>query len=101
MITFSAEEFKGEFFKVLAQTNKSQVAVMTIKPKGDSGPEEIHVSDQIVYVLEGKARVVVNAETRGVEKGNGVIIPAGCRHHSYNERQESLFFLTIYAPPQY
>jgi hypothetical protein len=33
---------RGEFFKVLQQTERSQTAVMTIAPGADAGPEERH-----------------------------------------------------------
>src|SRR6185295_10950621 len=46
---------RGDFFRVLQETARSQVAVMTIAPGADGGPEEEHGGDQIVYVVEGEA----------------------------------------------
>lgn len=95
------KNFKGDFFKILATTKRSQVGVMTIAPGGDSGPEEVHEADQIVYIVEGAAEVVVNGERGRLEAGELVTIPAGSQHHIYNKGKEPLFFLTIYAPPAY
>lgn len=92
---------KGQFFTILAETDKSQIGVMTIKPGQDSGPEEIHSGDQIVYVIDGEAQVRLNGEEGKVISGQALIIPAGAQHHIYNCGQNQLFFLTIYAPPSY
>ena len=101
MDVVSAHHARGEFFKILAQTDKSQVGVMTIAPKGDSGPEEIHTGDQIVYIIDGEARVAVHGEELRMTKGDVAIIPKGARHHIYNDADTELFFLTVYTPPQY
>ena len=47
--------YRGRFFKVLQQTERSQTAVMTVEPGADGGPEETHAGDQVVYVIEGDA----------------------------------------------
>ena len=97
----SVNDFKGNFFSVLETTDKSQVCVMTIGPGKDSGPEETHSGDQIVYVIEGEARITVDNEEGHGKKGDIIVIPTGVRHHIYNDGKEDLFFLTLYAPPQY
>ena len=45
---------RGEFFRVLQQTTRTQCAVMTIAPGTEAGPAEEHGGDQIVYVIEGR-----------------------------------------------
>ena len=92
---------RGEFFRVLQQTKRSQTAVMTIGPGREAGPEETHQADQIVYVIEGEAVVTVEDEARRTGPGGLVMIPAGARHHVGNPGREPLFFLTVYAPPEY
>ena len=93
--------FKGDFFKILSETQLSQVGVMTIAPGKDSGPEEVHSGDQLVYIVEGEAEVEVNKEKAVMKAGDVVIIPKGAQHHIYNSGDEPLFFLTVYTPPQY
>ena len=41
---------RGEFFRVLQQTRRSQTAVMTIAPGHDAGPAETHAADQFLTV---------------------------------------------------
>jgi mannose-6-phosphate isomerase-like protein (cupin superfamily) len=94
-------EHRGVFFRVLQETAASQTAVMTIAPGQDGGPEEEHGGDQIVYVIEGQAELRVGEVPVTVGPGALVLIPAGIRHHVRNPGPEPLFFLTVYAPPEY
>ena len=92
---------RGEFFRVLQQTARTQCAVMTIAPGADGGPAETHAGDQIVYVLEGEALLRIAGEEHRVPAGTLVTIPAGARHDVRNPGPAPLFFLTVYAPPEY
>lgn len=92
---------KGKFFKILAGTPFSQVGVMTIKPGEDSGPEDIHPGDQIVYIIEGEAEIESDGKTHKLDEGAAGIIPAKAQHHIYNRGTKDLFFLAIYTPPAY
>ncbi len=92
---------RGQFFKVLQQTERSQTAVMTIAPGADAGPEERHAGDQIIYVVEGEAAIRIGqCEHRG-GPGTLALVPAGERHHVRNPGRTPLFFVTVYAPPEY
>ena len=52
-------EYRGRFFEVLQETERTQTAVMTIAPGQDGGPAETHAGDQVVFVVEGEAIVTV------------------------------------------
>jgi mannose-6-phosphate isomerase-like protein (cupin superfamily) len=92
---------KGEFFRVLQETDRSQTAVMTIAPGADAGPEEQHDGDQIIYVVEGEAVVHIGDRELHAHPGALVMIPARARHHVRNPGSTPLFFVTVYAPPEY
>jgi mannose-6-phosphate isomerase-like protein (cupin superfamily) len=94
-------DHRGEFFRVLQETARSQTAVMTVAPGQDAGPEETHAADQIVYVIEGEAEVRVGEERCVAGPGTLVTIPAGTLHHVRSVGTAPLFFLTVYAPPEY
>ena len=94
-------DHRGQFFRVLQQTSRSQTAVMTIRSGEEAGPAETHAADQIVYVIEGEALITVGEEQRRTGPGGLVLIPAGAQHHVRNPGRTSLFFLTVYAPPEY
>jgi mannose-6-phosphate isomerase-like protein (cupin superfamily) len=97
----SVPAHRGEFFRVLQQTARTQSAVMTIDPGADGGPEESHAGDQIVYVLEGEAMLRIAGQEHRAAAGTLVTIPAGARHHVRNPGATPLFFLSVYAPPEY
>jgi len=81
-------DHRGEFFRILQETAQSQTAVMTVAPGQDAGPEETH--DARI----GDERCVAGP-------GSLVTIPAGAPHHVRSVGAEALFFLTVYAPPEY
>ena len=93
--------YRGEFFRVLQLTERTQTAVMTIRAGEDAGPEETHRGDQIVYIVEGEAVLRVDGDERRASAGALVVIPAGARHHVRNPGRTSLFLVTVYAPPEY
>ncbi|MGH7350074.1 MAG: cupin domain-containing protein [Candidatus Rokuibacteriota bacterium] len=93
--------YRGRFFEVLQETERTQTAVMTIEPGQDAGPEETHTGDQIVYVIEGEAAFTVQGVAHQARAGACVLIPAGALHHVRNPGPQPLFFLTVYAPPAY
>jgi mannose-6-phosphate isomerase-like protein (cupin superfamily) len=92
---------RGAFFRVLQQTSRTQCAVMTIAPGADGGPAEEHGGDQIVYVIEGEAIVRVGEREHRAGAGTLLTIPAGATHHVRNPGAVPLFFVTVYAPPEY
>lgn len=94
-------DHRGDFFRVLQETARTQTAVMTVAPGQDAGPEETHAADQIVYVIEGGAEVRLGAERLTIGPGALVLIPAGTLHHVRSVGATPLFFLTVYAPPEY
>ena len=93
--------YKGQFFRVLQRTPRSQTAVMTIVPGQDAGPEETHDGDQIIYIVEGEAIVRVAGQEHRAGPGTLLTIPAHTRHYVSNPGQAPVFFLTVYAPPVY
>jgi len=93
--------YRGEFFRVLQQTERSQTAVMTIAAGQDAGPEETHRADQIIYIVEGEAVLRVDGDECRAGAGTLVVIPAGARHHVRNPGRKRLFLVSVYAPPEY
>jgi len=93
--------YRGDFFRVLQTTSRSQTAVMTIAAGADAGPEETHRADQIIYIVEGEGILRIDGEDRRVAAGTLALIRAGARHHVRNPGGAPLFLVTVYAPPEY
>jgi mannose-6-phosphate isomerase-like protein (cupin superfamily) len=95
------KDYQGEFFKIIQATDQSQIGVMTLKPGQDSGPEERHAGDQVVYVVAGEADIDIEQATEHLTAGDVITIAAGRAHHIYNRGTKNLFILSVYAPPAY
>lgn len=90
-------------FKVLASTERSQVAVMVLK-EGEStgGPENRHLaSDQWLYVVDGAGWAVVEGAEFKLQKGSLMLIEAGEAHEITAGQERSLVTINFYAPPEY
>jgi len=92
-------DYRGQSFQALCKTAKSSADLFTLPPGHDPGHEATHGGDQIIYVIEGGATAQVAGEEREVKAGDLVIIPAGTPH-TLRTGAQSLFALTILAPPE-
>ena len=85
--------------KVFDQTEKSQLTTVTIESGEDAGSERSHTGDQLMYVIQGSAHVTLEGEEMMMKPGQAMLIPAGAMHHVSNRGDETLHFLSMYAPP--
>lgn len=90
-------------FEVLAGTDRSQAAAMTLAPgRSTGGPDNRHAtSDQWLYVVSGEGRVTLDGEKRALSAGDVLLIEAGEAHEIINAGERPLETLNIYAPPEY
>jgi mannose-6-phosphate isomerase-like protein (cupin superfamily) len=89
------------FRRVLATGEKSQLVVMSI-PAGEDIGSEIHPNtDQILFIVEGKGKAVVNGKTTEVEENAAVFVPAGAKHNLVNHGRKELKLFTVYSPPEH
>lgn len=89
----------ANFRKVLYTGSHSQIVAMNIPVGGDIG-EEVHPNtDQILFLVDGRAEAILNGETRKVEKHDVVFVPAGTTHNFKNIGAADLKLFTVYAPP--
>jgi mannose-6-phosphate isomerase-like protein (cupin superfamily) len=71
-----------EFRGVIATGEHSQLVLMST-PAGEEIDSEIHPhTDQILFVLDGEGRAVVNGQRSAVGKKDVVFVPAGTEHSS-------------------
>ena len=86
------------FRQVLQTGQHLQVVAMSIPVGGDIG-EETHPQDQLFFIGDGYAEIVVNGETRRVEEDGIAFVPAGAVHNVKNAGDEDLKLITVYGPP--
>ena len=89
-------------FRQVIETGKyMQVVVMSI-PAGSEIGEEIHPdTDQVLYLIKGEGKVVMDGEKRSFKKHDMVLVRAGAKHNVINTGEEPLKILTMYAPPHH
>ena len=91
-----------EWFEVLQTSDRSQTAVMTLKPGKSSGAKEGHKnSDQVLLLLEGELEGEIGDEKAKLKKGDVLLIRAGLKHRFTNRSAKSAVTFNVYAPPEY
>ena len=83
----------------LGKTGQSETMVFSLPAHFRNDHENSHRGDQIIYVIEGKATARVSGRECEIKAGDLVTIPAGAPH-TLRTGNDSLFALTIFAPPE-
>src|SRR3954447_6775642 len=94
-------EQSADFRRVLWTGEHSQLVVMTIPPGGEIG-EEVHPdTDQLLTFVSGIGEARIAGETKKVQPGDLVAVPAGTKHNFVNAGPNPLVLYTVYGPPEH
>ncbi|WP_436523275.1 cupin domain-containing protein [Actinoplanes sp. HUAS TT8] len=93
-------EQSPDFRRVLWTGKHTQLVIMTVPAGGEIG-EEIHHVDQILTFVSGVGKAIIDGETRAVQQGDLVIVPAGAKHNFVNDGPNPLVLHTVYGPPEH
>ena len=93
---------KNENWKLALVTGKdAQVVFMNITPKTNPNNEigiETHQFDQVIFVVEGQAKSVLNGKNSTVTVGDMIFIPQGVPHNFINLNAKKPFkIISIYS----
>lgn len=91
----------SSFRHVLATGKYTQVVVMSIPPGEDIGEEVHEDTDQILYLVKGEGRILMDGEKRPIKKHDMVLVHAGARHNVINTGDEDMKIITTYSPPHH
>ncbi len=91
------------FFKVVAETPRSQGATMVLRPgQSTGGGDNVHRGeDQWLYVVSGSGRATVEGRSLRLAQGSLLLIEAGETHEITNTGRRPLITINVYAPPAY
>lgn len=67
---------------------------------GTSDPQQPHTEDELYYVVQGRARLLVGEEDTPVEASSLVFVPANVEHR-FHTITEDLTVLVFFAPAEY
>lgn len=91
----------NEYFRQVVATNKhSQLVLMSILPAEDIG-EEVHELDQILYIVQGNGKAVLDGQETEIGVGDVINVPEGTLHNVINIGSDSLKLFTVYAPAEH
>jgi mannose-6-phosphate isomerase-like protein (cupin superfamily) len=76
------------------------VYIVTAKP-GQGPPLLTHPYTEVAFTIEGIATITVGDETREVEAGGIVVIPANTPHRFVNSGETPLRQIDIHASPKF
>jgi mannose-6-phosphate isomerase-like protein (cupin superfamily) len=92
----------SEIRELLADRNsciRKQSLAEARLPVGATTTRHYHpVTEEIYYILDGNALIVIDGETREVGPGDAIAIPAGAEHEITNVGDKILKFLCCCAP---
>ncbi|WP_232002692.1 cupin domain-containing protein [Legionella sainthelensi] len=93
---------KNENWKLALVTGKdAQVVFMNITPKTNPNNEigiETHQFDQVIFVVEGQAKSVLNGKKSTVTAGDMIFIPQGIPHNFINLNVKKPFkIISVYS----
>jgi mannose-6-phosphate isomerase-like protein (cupin superfamily) len=86
------------FRKVQFSARHSQLVLMSLRPGEEIGTE-VHEVDQIIYIVEGEGRAVLDGRPQPIEDGMVVCVPAGVQHNVISSNRGALKLFTVYSPP--
>lgn len=77
---------------------KQSLAEARLAPGAATTPHYHAVTEEIYYILAGRAKMTLGEETSTVGPGDAIAIPPGQRHTIENTGNEELIFLCTCAP---
>jgi len=84
-----------------ATGEQEQIVFMNISPKTNPNNEigmEVHSFDQVIIIVEGKGKAVLNGKSTSVEKDSMIFIPKGTKHNVINlDRNKELKLVSFYS----
>lgn len=89
--------FKGLEIRVLANTERFSVKIITLEPGASTGEVKIHEGDEFHLVLKGKLVMTLGEERITVEEGDAVQHSSGVPH-AWDNGNESTEILSVNSP---
>lgn len=93
---------QNDNWKVAFLTAKdAQIVFMNVSPQTNPNNEigmETHKFDQIIFVVEGNGKAILDGKTTMIKSGDMIFIPQGVEHNVVNlNAKKSLKILSVYS----
>ena len=90
-----------DFRRVIETGDEVQVVLMSIEPGSEIGEEVHDDEDQLVMLVEGQGKVVLDGEESDFNEGDMVLVPKGTSHNFITEGDDAMKIITTYSPPHH
>lgn len=99
---FFEEAKKNKNWKTAFATGMhEQIVFMNISPATNPNNEigtEVHPFDQVILIVEGKGKAVINDQTSLVKQGDMIFVPLGTSHNVINlDKKRELKLISFYS----
>ncbi len=98
---FEKSQFNENWKVPVATGEEAQVVMMSISPKTNSNNEvgiETHAFDQVIFIISGHAKAILNQKDYELHTGDMVFIPLGTPHNLINLNQDKpLKIMSVYS----
>jgi quercetin dioxygenase-like cupin family protein len=82
------------------QSKYSSVCVIRVQPGDKVTPAHSHPQgEEVIYIMSGSGRVLVDGEVAQVRAGSTVLFPQGAVHMLQNTSAEEMKVVCFFAPP--
>jgi mannose-6-phosphate isomerase-like protein (cupin superfamily) len=79
----------------------SQLVLMSIPPGGETGEEKQKDTDEMLFIVKGKAKSILNKRARDATKYEVIFVPAGNLHNLESSGRHDVKIFVVYSPPLY
>jgi len=98
---FEKTNFNENWKVPLATGEETQVVIMSVSPKTNPQNEvgtETHAFDQVIFIISGQAKVILDKKEHLVKKGDMIFVPLGTPHQIINLNQDKpLKLMSVYS----
>ncbi len=91
----------ADFRQVLENGTHTQIVIMSIPAGGEIGEETHTDNDQVLFLVEGEGKVILNGVESPYKTGDIVLVNAGTKHNFVNIGATDLKIITTYSPPHH
>lgn len=82
------------------QSKYSSCCVIRVAPGERVRPAHSHPNgEEVIYIIQGSGRVLVEGEIQAVTAGSAVLFPQGAVHMLHNSGTEEMKVICFFAPP--
>jgi quercetin dioxygenase-like cupin family protein len=94
--------FQGMSFEFVGEKEGAPISAYIVNAKPGQGPSlHTHPYVEVIFMLEGCAKLTIGEETREVNAGAIAVVPANTPHRFVNSGETVLRQIDIHASPKF